>query len=237
MDKKASRVIAVSNSTRNDLLEIIPSLESRTVVIPEGVDEFFFGNTLSSDLLTKYNVSSPYILYVGAADPHKNLSRLLNVFRRLSKKIPHYLVFAGKMTSRYKSLVELTYELNIHDRVIFTGYIEGKDLPSIYRGADLFVLPSLYEGFGLVLLEAMAAGTPVVASNVSSIPEVVGTAAMTFDPYDEDDMYNVIHKVIVDDSLREDMKIRSVNWAKLFSWSKMAKDTLSVYEQVAGLQT
>ncbi len=233
IERKAERVIAVSESTRNDLLEIIPALKSRVVVIPEGVDEKFFTSEFLPEAISKYRISTPYILYIGAADFHKNLLRLVNVFKRLSEKIPHNLILAGKLTGRHNKIIQLVNKFGLNSRVLFTGSIEEEDLPSVYKGADLFVLPSLYEGFGLVLLEAMASGTPVVASNTSSIPEVVGDAALLFDPYDEEDIYNSIYSVISDDSLRDNMKRMGVNRARLFSWEKMVKETLLVYEEVA----
>lgn len=234
IERNAERVIAVSNSTRNDLLEIIPSLDSRVVVISEGVDERFYKEKFYSKVLIKYGIRAPYILYLGAADSHKNLPCLVNVFKRLSKIIPHFLVFAGRITKRYRSVIKLTGELKLQDRVIFAGAIEENDLSSIYKGADLLVLPSLYEGFGLVLLETMASGTPVVASNVSSIPEVVGDAAKLFDPHDEEDIYDTIYTVVSDNSLREKMRKEGLERARLFSWKKMAQETLRVYEEVAG---
>lgn len=235
IERYASKIICVSNSTRNDLLEIIPSSRDKTAVIPEGVDEIFFSDKLSGDIIFRYKVQTPYILYVGAADPHKNLPRLIKVFARLSKKIPHFLVLAGRITERHKSLRNLILELKITDRVIFTNSIDVDDLPALYKGADLFVLPSLYEGFGLVLLEAMASGTPVAASNVSSIPEVVGNAAQLFDPADSDDMYNILYNTIMSDSLRMDMKTKGIERAHLFSWKTMARETLQIYKEAVTL--
>jgi glycosyltransferase involved in cell wall biosynthesis len=232
IERYASKVICVSNSTRNDLLEIIPSLQSKAVVIPEGVDEIFFADKLSIDVLSRYKLKTPYILYVGAADPHKNLQRLIKVFSRLAKKIPHNLVLAGKITDKHKALRDLTLELKIPDRVIFTDSIDADALPSLYKRADLFVLPSLYEGFGLVLLEAMASGTPVVSSNISSIPEVVGNAAQLFNPVDEDDMYDIMYRTITDINRRAAMKANGIDRAHHFSWKKMAQETLQIYKEV-----
>jgi glycosyltransferase involved in cell wall biosynthesis len=234
IELNAERVIAVSNSTRNDLLEIIPSLDSRVVVIPEGVDEKFYKERFSSNVLIKYGIQTPYILYLGAADSHKNLPSLVKIFKRLSEIMPHSMVFAGRITERYKAVIKLTNEINLQDRVVFTGAIDENDISSIYKGADLLVLPSLYEGFGLVLLEAMASGTPVVASNVSSIPEVVGDAAKLFDPYDVEDIYDTIYTVASDSNLREKMRKEGIERARLFSWKKMAQETLRIYEEVAG---
>jgi len=233
MDKKASSVIAVSHSTRNDLIEMIPGLASRTVVIHEGVDEKFFSADCPHQTLKKYGIESPYILYVGAGDFHKNLIRLLNVYKRLSDNFPHSLVLAGKITERYRPIMEWVEKLNLGHRVVFTDTVAEDDLPAVYKGADLFVLPSIYEGFGLVLPEAMACGTPVVASRISSIPEVVGDAGELFDPYDEDNMYDVCQTVLSDPDRRRRMQIMGVEWARRFSWQKMADETRRIYEEVA----
>ncbi|MBW6499458.1 MAG: glycosyltransferase family 4 protein, partial [Bacteroidales bacterium] len=233
MDKKASRVIAVSHSTRNDLIEMVPGLASRTVVIHEGVDRKFFNAGISRDTLEKYGIKNPYILYVGAADQHKNLIRLVHVYKRLSGMIPHVLVLAGKITERYRPIMEEVEKLKLNHKVIFTDCVAENDLPSLYKGADFFVLPSVYEGFGLVLLEAMASGTPVVASGVSSIPEVLGNAGALFNPYDEDEMYDVCLTVLSDSERRRKMQIQGVERARLFSWRKMTEETLEIYNAVA----
>lgn len=232
MERKASRVIAVSQSTRNDLLELAPSLEPRVTVIYEGVDERFFQAEDLPEIQAQYGIRSPYILYLGAADFHKNLPRLLRVFKRLSRNIPHTLVLAGKLTERYRTIVELAHDLGIQKLTCFTGFIKDGDLPALYKGADLFVLPSLYEGFGLVLLEAMAAGTPVAASNVSSIPEIVDDCALLFSPYDEEEMQDVIHQIITNSSLSNQLVMKGKNRARSFSWRKMTEKTLRVYETV-----
>ena len=234
MDKKASRVIAVSHSSRNDLIEMIPGLASRTVVIHEGVDEKFFRAETSDLILKKYEINTPYVLYVGAGDFHKNLIRLINVYKRMSDIFPHSLVLAGKITERYRPTMEWVEKLNLRHRVIFTDTVAEDDLPAVYKGADLFVLPSIYEGFGLVLPEAMACGTPVVASRISSIPEVVGDAGEFFDPYNEDNMYDVCRTVLSDPERRRRMQIMGVEWARRFSWQKMAEETRKIYEEVSG---
>lgn len=231
MDRHAKGVIAVSHSTRNDLIEMVPGLESRTVVIHEGIDEKFFSVERQPQALRKYGITGPYILYVGAADAHKNLIRLVNAFKRLAPEIPHSLVLAGRMTERYRPVMQWVAEANLSDRVVFTDTVSEADLPVIYKGADLFVLPSLYEGFGLVLLEAMACGTPVAASNISSIPEVLGDTGALFDPLREDDIYETLSRVLSDPARLQTMQTRGIERARLFSWREMANQTLKFYEQ------
>jgi glycosyltransferase involved in cell wall biosynthesis len=233
MDKEASRVIAVSHSTRNDLIEIIPGLASRSVVIHEGVDQKYFLAEKSELILKKYAIKTPYILYVGAADFHKNLVRLLNVFKRLSEIFPHSLVLAGRVTERYHPIMECAEKLDLSHLVVFTDTIADEDLPALYKGADLFILPSIYEGFGLVLLEAMACGTPVVASRISSMPEVAGDTGVFFDPYNEDDMYDVCRTILADPERRGRMKEKGISRAQQFSWQKMADETRNIYKEVS----
>ncbi len=139
-----------------------------------------------------------------------------------------------EITERHHPVMEQVRKLNLNGRVIFTDAIAPDDLPAIYKGADLFVLPSLYEGFGLVLLEAMASGTPVAASRMSSIPEVVGDAGEFFDPYDEDNMYDVCQTVLSDPERRQQMTLLGVKRARQFSWQKMAEEILNIYEEVSG---
>ena len=232
MERRADRVIAISESTRNDLIELSPHLEDRTVVIQDGVDSCFFDAREYPDSLEKYGLKKPYILYVGCADPHKNLKRLVKAFAQLSQNYPHSLVLAGKITSRHKPIFDLVEELNLGHKVIFPDTIETEDLPSVYKNAELFAFPSLYEGFGLVLLEAMAAGTPVVTSNIASLPEVVGNAGILFDPYDELAIYEAMRTVLDNTPLQVEMKAKGRERAHMFSWGKTALETLCVYEDV-----
>ncbi|MGB9880037.1 MAG: glycosyltransferase family 4 protein, partial [Anaerolineae bacterium] len=122
----------------------------------------------------------------------------------------------------------------IADRVVFTGYVPDEDLPALYSGADLFVFPSLYEGFGLPPLEAMACGTPVVCSKASSLPEVVGDAALMVDPYDVEALAEAMHRVLSDAVLREELRGKGLARAQQFTWEKAARETLAVYEEVLG---
>ena len=125
--------------------------------------------------------------------------------------MPYKLVITGKKGWKYKEIFETIDKLNIRDDVVFTGYVQDEDLPALYNAADLFVYPSLYEGFGLPPLEAMACGTPVITSNTSSLPEVVGDAGIMIDPYDVDKLADAMHEVLYNDRLREDILLRMYN--------------------------
>lgn len=147
-------------------------------------------------------------------------------------KIPHNLVLSGKKGWYYEGLFSLVKKLKLEDRVVFSGYVAEEDFPAMYSAAELFVYPSLYEGFGFPPLEAMACGTPVISSNTSSIPEVVGDAGISLAPKDEEKWASVIVKVIKDKNLREALSVAGLKQAKKFSWEKTAKETIEVYKEV-----
>lgn len=234
--KNASRIIAVSKSTKNDILKIFPKINSEKIkVIYFAANENYkvIKNEKNLDYIRKkYNLPNRFILFVGTIEPRKNIVRLLKAFSEVYKKIPIPLVITGKLGWKYKKIYYTYKKLNLEDKVIFTGYIDEKNLPSIYNLAAIFVYPSLYEGFGLPPLEAMACGTPVITSNTSSLPEVVGDAGIMTDPYNVDGLANVMREVLTNDGLREDMIKKGLKRSKMFSWEKTAKETLKVYEEI-----
>lgn len=142
------------------------------------------------------------------------------------------MLIVGKKGWKYKSIFETVDILNLQKDVIFSDYVPDEYLTLLYNAADLFVYPSLYEGFGLPPLEAMACGTPVITSNTSSLPEVVGDAGVMIDPYDVDGLAKAMFEVLTNEGLREDMRKKGLKRAKLFSWEKTAKETLKIYEEV-----
>lgn len=232
MEKNAAHIIAVSHSTKRDLLELMPSLKPRVSVIHEGVSEHFKVIDNYSPVIGKYNINKPYILYVGSAGFNKNLQRLLQAFRHIYEGIDHNLVFVGDVKWLYKSIIGWVIENKMEDRVLFPGFIPDEDLPAFYTGADLFVVPSLYEGFGLTVLEAMACGAPVVASNVSSLPEVVGDSGLLCDPYDVEDMARILLCMIHNNVLRKELREKGLQRAAKFSWEVAARKTLKIYEEI-----
>nr|HID12930.1 glycosyltransferase family 1 protein [Anaerolineae bacterium] len=167
--------------------------------------------------------------------PHKNLMRLIEAWSSVIKSLGfgHWsLAIAGHWDPRYPQARQKVAELGL-DSVIFLGEVAEADLPALYSAADLFVFPSLYEGFGLPVLEAMACGTPVVCSNTSSLPEIVGDAALTFDPLDVEEMAAKIKEALYDETLREEMREKGLRQAAKFSWEKTARETLKIYREVA----
>jgi len=233
--KTADKIIAVSYSTKQDLLKYFKVADKQIKVIHEAADEKFqpLDKETIQKFKTKYNLNSPFILYVGTLEPRKNIPTLIKAFYNLRKyNLPHKLVITGKKGWKYNSIFEIIEKFDIQGDVIFTGYMPDEDLPALYNAADLFVYPSLYEGFGLPPLEAMSSGCPVITSNTSSLPEVVGDAGIMIDPYDVDTLTSSIYKVLTNDGLKADMVEKGLERAKMFSWEKTAKETLKIYREI-----
>jgi len=186
--------------------------------------------------LRELQVNGPYILFVGLLKPHKNVHGLIRAFARLpvEKRSLYQLVIAGKKDKSYPDFERLTMQLGLERKVVFTGYVSDLDLDALYTGATVFVLPSFNEGFGLPALEAMARGIPVVVSDRSSLPEVVGDAGLLVDPYDIQSIANAIEQLTADESLRRELGRRGRDRAQLFSARLFAKKHLEVYREVLG---
>jgi glycosyltransferase involved in cell wall biosynthesis len=232
MEKHATHVIAVSNSTKKDLLELIPSLEPNVSVIHEGVNESFKVVKDYHLILDKYRISTPYIFYVGSAGLNKNVQRLVEAFHRIHENIEHKLILAGDMKWNYQSIRKWVERNGMEERIVFLGFVPDEDLPAIYTGADIFASPSLYEGFGLTVLEAMACGTPVIASKISSMPEVLGGCGLLCDPYDIEDISQCMLKLIRDEGLRDHLTKMGLQRASKFSWNSTAERTLEIYREM-----
>jgi glycosyltransferase involved in cell wall biosynthesis len=226
--KKADAIISVSNFTRNELNRLVRINNNKIVTIHNGVDkkEFTFVNNESI-------YSKPYILYIGNVKPHKNLKNLLKAFEIIKDSIPHDLIIVGKKEGFITGdpyVMKQAEKMGV--RVQFTGYVNNNKLKQYINGADALVFPSFYEGFGLPPLEAMACGCPVIVSNVASLPEVCGDAALYVDPYNPEDIAEKIKLLLSDDKLREELQRKGLERAKLFSWEKCAKETIKVIEEV-----
>jgi glycosyltransferase involved in cell wall biosynthesis len=172
-------------------------------------------------------------LHIGTLNPRKNLSFLIEVFSKVRQNIPNIqLVITGKKGWYYENLFEMVDKLGLHKDVIFTGYIEDQEAPILYSAATIYAFPSLYEGFGLPPLEAMSCGTPIVASNTSSIPEVVGDAGVLLSPIDKIGWSKALQKVLSSTAEQKKMSNQSLERAKNFSWRKTAEKTISIYEEI-----
>ncbi len=232
--RKARRIIAVSRFTAMEVEKHFPQAGGKIRVVYNGVSPQFKPSCEEEigRVKRKFGISGPYIMYLGTIEPRKNLKNLLRAFSLIRGKIPHRLVVAGMRGWKYSGIFAVLRDLGIEERVVFTGFVPSPDLPPLYSGADVFVYPSLYEGFGIPVLEAMACGTPVVASRTSSLPEVVGEAGLLADPYSPEEIASQILRVLESPDLALELSRRGIERAKGFTWERTAKETLRVYSEV-----
>ena len=254
--EQAKTIIAVSNSTKKDIQQYFKLKNNRLknkkiVVIPEAVTENFKvcknnqicknnkvckNKKLVEEKTNKYIPrDTQFILSVGTLEPRKNLSLIIKAFALLPNNLKkeYKIVFTGGAGWNNKILTQTIKNYNLESKVIFTGFAEESILPYIYNRASVFIYPSLYEGFGLPPLEAMASGTPVIASNCSSLPEVIGSAGILIDPKSEEELASAIKKILLSPKLAHKLSLRGLKQAKKFSWEKVARKTLEVLEKSA----
>ena len=238
--KNADRVITISQSARKDILEYFGVDSQKVEVVYPGFDDNLFTATkdpgTDKKTLDRYGINYPYILFIGALEPKKNIIRLIDAFEKVKKdgRIPHRLVIGGKRSWNDAAVFEKITTSTMRSEINYAGYLPNQDLPALMRNADLFIFPSLNEGFGIPPLEAMACGTPVITSTVSSLPEVVADAGILIDPYNVEEMAAVITRVLSSDDLRQAMVRKGLERAKLFSWHKAAHDMLEIISEVSG---
>ncbi len=239
--KRASHIIAISQSTKSDLTKYLRIPETRISVIYNGVDHNIFKPYQSYDMRPHHIRlrtlrHKPYILYVGSERWRKNLGRLLEAFAQLKVDFPRLKLVKvggpGRSEELRSDTMRRLSSLGITKDVIFIDYIHEVDLAYYYCSAALLVYPSLYEGFGLPPLEAMACGCPVVTTNTSSLPEVVGEAGIMVNPYDTRSLVQAMRRVLTDDKLRDNMVRKGLEHARQFSWEKAARQTMEVYQSV-----
>ncbi len=234
--RTADAIIAISESTRQDAIRLLDIDPARIHTVLLGVTDEFRPIPASQQLISireKYRLPEHFILYVGMLEPRKNLPLLLRAYRQVLErgKAP-VLVLAGRMGWGVSLLQQMISDLALTEQVHFTGYIIPEDLPFVYNLADLFVYPSLYEGFGLPPLEALACGTPVITSAVSSIPANMGEAAILVQPDDEAGLSTAIWETINNPELRRELSIKGPLQAAKFTWEATARQTLAIYQQV-----
>jgi len=229
---RADHVLADSKATRSDIIELYGVPADKVSVLYSGVDERFAPVTdravIDSMCIRNGIGEGPYILSVGTVQPRKNYVRLVEAFASLDRP-DLKLVIAGGKGWLDDPLYQTIADLGLNERVHLIGFAADADLPALYSGAEVFVFPSLYEGFGLPPLEAMACGTPVVASNVSSVPEVVGDAGLPVDPASVEAIQGAIEQALDDQSLRASLRERGIKQAKLFTWRRAAEQLKSTY--------
>ena len=236
---RARRILTVSEASKEDILHYVHVPPERIVVTYNALDEQFDAAPTAEQVALvreRYQLDHPFVLYVGNIKPHKNLVRLIDAFAGLRRDgFPDLtLLIIGDEISKLPALRHAVHAHKLHKHVRFLGFLPDQTLKALYRLASVFVFPSLYEGFGLPPLEAMASGTPVVTSNVSSMPEVAGEAAVLVDPHDTVDIKEGLQRALTDSALRERLVRLGRERARHFSWETSVARTLEVYREAAG---
>lgn len=236
--RNAARILALSEYSRGDIIETYGIEPERVSVIPPAAPGHFAPVTDVLELARvrrNYGIEDEYILSVGSIQPRKNLARLIAAYASLRRlrpqaKLPQ-LVLVGKKAWLFDETLRAATEHGLTSDIIFTGYVPEADLPPLYSGACCFIYPSYFEGFGLPVLEAMQCGTPVIAGNRTSLPEVVGDAGLLVDPFDEQALALAMARVIENSDLAAELCVKGLKRARDFSWRKTARMTLEVYKQ------
>jgi alpha-1,3-rhamnosyl/mannosyltransferase len=235
--RSSAVIIAVSQSAARDIVRFFPYAKDKIVTILEAADDF---TPALPDQITatraKYQLPPTFALYLASNKPHKNLERLVEAWHILCSQHTtlntQQLVIAGHQDPRFPQAQQLATKLGIVDQIKFIGAVSNTDMAALYSACDLFVFPSLYEGFGLTPLEAMACGAPVACSNTSSLPEVVGDAALLFNPNQPQEIADACHRILSDRYLQLNLKMRSRDQAAKFTWAKTASATYEVYRSL-----
>jgi glycosyltransferase involved in cell wall biosynthesis len=236
--RRSNRILTVSEASKRDILHFFNVPPDKVVVIPNAIDERFSREPKEEDVARvreRYQLEQRFVLYVGNIKPHKNLVRLIEAFHVLRRDglDDLKLLIIGDEISKLPALRRAVHEHKLHKHVRFLGYLQDDTLAILYRLAALFVFPSLYEGFGLPPLEAMASGTPVVTSNVSSLPEVTGDAAVLVDPYSIPAIVDGMRRVLSDPALAAEMRRKGLLRAREFSWERSVVKIRGVYQETA----
>ena len=235
--RKSDRILTVSEASKRDILRFFDIAAEKVAVIYNAIDERFLAppDTERMDLIRqRYQLDYPFVLYAGNIKPHKNLERLIDAFGRTRARGlgDLRLVIIGDELSKYPPLRRAVHRYQLDKYVRFLGFQPHDTLAGFYRLARAFAFPSLYEGFGLPPLEAMACGTPVVTSNVSSLPEIAGDAALLVDPYDPAAIADALHRAVTDEPLRSELSRRGLARARQFSWEQSVAATHRIYMDV-----
>jgi glycosyltransferase involved in cell wall biosynthesis len=227
----------VSEASKRDIIHFFNVKPEKIVVVYNAIEESVAA-TPSDEAIARvkerYQLNHPFVLYVGNIKPHKNLVRLIEAFAELRHRgfDELKLLIIGDEISKLPALRRAVHSHKLHKHVRFLGYLQDETLACLYRLASVFVFPSLYEGFGLPPLEAMASGTPVVTSNVSSLPEVTGDAAVLVDPYSVESIVEGIERVLTDPALAAELRRKGVARAREFSWERSVERTRQLYQEV-----
>jgi glycosyltransferase involved in cell wall biosynthesis len=235
--RRSDRILTVSEASKRDILHFFNVPPEKIVVVYNAIDDHFRVTPPEEDVARvreRYQLDHQFVLYVGNIKPHKNLVRLIEAFAELRRTgfDEVKLLIIGDQISRLPALRRAVHSHKLHKHVRFLGYVSDQTLGALYRLASAFVFPSLYEGFGLPPLEAMASGTPVITSNLSSLPEVTGDAAVLVDPYDVDSIVDGMRRVLSDPVLAAELRRKGIERAREFSWERSVAKTRQVYQQI-----
>ncbi len=238
--ENADHILTISNFSKKDIIKQYSYSPEKITVVYPGYDKEIFkpinDQKKIQQVLKKHSIEYSYIIYIGTIQPRKNLLRLIEAFARIEGDLQ--LVIVGKTTGgeregwKFKEILEAPDKLGVREKVKFLGFVATEELPYLLSGSLGFVLPSLWEGFGIPVLEAMACGTAVITSSVSSLPEVVGKAGMMVDPYSEDQIEQAIRTLVSDKKLRDKYSKVGLIQAQKFSWEKTTKTILKAFEQI-----
>ncbi len=234
--ESADRVIAVSEATRRDLLRLLSADPDKITVVHEAADPAFrpLDPPVRELHRTRLGLPARFVLFVGTLEPRKNIPTLLKAFAAVRLRHDVSLVVVGGKGWLYEDVFGTRDSLGLGDAVVFRGRVPPAELLYYYNSASCLALPSLYEGFGLPALEAMACSTPVIVSNVSSLPEITGNAALAVDPHDVEGLAAAIDRLLTDEDLRARLQALGPARAAGFSWEKAARETLAVYHKALG---
>ncbi len=231
--EKSKKILVPSNFVKNQLIDQWKT-DNKVIVTSEAVDDKFslivehLSEKKIQDVMEKFNISGKYLFYVGNAHPHKNVEGLIKAFLNLKVKFKDLKLVLSGYDHYFWKRIKVEYQ---KDGIIYTGYVNDEQLVALYKKASCFVMPSFEEGFGIPLLEAFTCSCPVVSSNAGALEEIGGNAAIYFDPNNVGDMEDKIYRVLEDKKLRDDLVEEGKKRVKLFSWKKLAEQTLEVYEK------
>jgi glycosyltransferase involved in cell wall biosynthesis len=234
--QKADLIITISEFSKQEIIRLTGSPQSKINVIYPGVDLTHYFPKRDRSILEKFGISlkDPVLLFVGSEESRKNIGIVIRALARLKTIIPGIKLLkvgGSQMGGDRKSLMHLIHQLKLENDIIFTGQVAEKELPRYYNAADIFIFPSIYEGFGLPPLEAIACGCPVICTNSTSLPEVIGDAGIFINPDNTGELVTIIQEILNNKELREDLMNKGVERAKLFSWDKSAQETMVLYEK------
>ena len=234
---KADRIITISKFSRDEIIKFLDYPEERIEIVYPAVDHSVYYANQDKSILKPFNIPNEQkvLLYVGSELPRQNVPVLINAFKQIKKRIPDIkLVKIGESQSygARENILKLIRDLDLQDDILFVGYVPEEEMPLWYNAADLLIYPCSYAGFGLPPLEAMACGTPVITSDTTSLPEVVGDAGIMINPQDSELMAEKMFEVLTDNKLKDKMIINGLKRAKMYDWNESTKKTLEIYKMM-----